>query len=132
MVTARRYTMEQIEAARKKLRSLPAKTVGKTRGEVAELLADDIRKAVRQGYILHDIKNLLAETGVVVSLAKMREVLTQSDGSGRQCSAHASETDTAPRLVGDALVSASETFPPTTSLNDVDPTHFISQPLADL
>lgn len=118
MATVRRYTMEQIETARKKLRSLPAKTVGKTRGEVAELLGNDIRKAVRQGYTLHDIKNLLAETGVAVSLALMREVLAQSDGTGRQCPAHVSETDTAPRLAMDILVSAPETVPPA-SFNDV-------------
>lgn len=47
MATARRYTMEQIEAARKKLRSLPVKEAGKTRGEVAEFLVNDIKKAMR-------------------------------------------------------------------------------------
>lgn len=45
VATARRYTMEQIEAARKKLRSLPVKEAGKTRGEVAEFLVNDIKKA---------------------------------------------------------------------------------------
>ena len=44
MATARRYTMEQIEAARKKRRSLPVKEAGKTRGEVAEFLVNDIKK----------------------------------------------------------------------------------------
>ena len=47
MATARRYTMEQIEAARKKLRSLPVKEAGKTRAEVAEFLVNDIKKARR-------------------------------------------------------------------------------------
>ena len=56
MATARRYTMEQIEVARKKLRSLPVKEAGKTRGEVAEFLVNDIKKAMRQGYTLRDIR----------------------------------------------------------------------------
>ncbi len=63
VATARRYTMEQIEAARKKLRSLPVKEAGKTRGEVAEFLVNNIKKAMRQGYTLRDIRNLLAEAG---------------------------------------------------------------------
>ncbi len=74
MAKARRYTMEQIEAARKKLRSLPMKTIGKTRAEVAELLGKDIRKAVRQGYSLHDIRDLLADAGVSVPLARLEAV----------------------------------------------------------
>ncbi len=35
MAKAQRYSMEQIENARKKLRSLSVKKVGKTRAEVA-------------------------------------------------------------------------------------------------
>lgn len=78
MATAQRYTMEQIEAARKKLRSMPAKTVGKTRGEVAELLANDIRKAVRHGYALHDIRELLKEAGVTVPLTKLKALFDEA------------------------------------------------------
>ena len=68
MATARRYTMEQIEAARKKLRNLPVKEAGKTHGEVAEFLVNDIKKAMRQGYTLRD---LLADAGVSVPLARL-------------------------------------------------------------
>ena len=75
MATARRYTMEQIEAARKKLRNLPVKEVGKTRGEVAEFLVNDIKKAMRQGYTLRDIRNLLADAGVSVPLTKLEALL---------------------------------------------------------
>ena len=74
MATARRYTMEQIEAARKKLRSLPMKEAGKTRGEVAEFLVNDIKKAMRLGYTLRDIRDLLAEAGVSVPLARLQEL----------------------------------------------------------
>lgn len=70
MATVRRYTMEQVKATRKKLRNLPVKEAGKTRGEVAELLINDIRKAVRQKYMLHGIMDLLKEAGAAVPLIK--------------------------------------------------------------
>mgnify|MGYP001037973320 CR=1 FL=1 len=94
VTTARRYTLEQIEAARKKLRSLPVKEAGKTRAEVAEFLVNDIKKAMRQGYTLRDIRDLLADAGVSVPLARLRKVLTSSDGSEEAGSPKESETDT--------------------------------------
>ena len=78
MAKAQRYTLEQIEAARKKLRSLPVKTAGKTRAEVAELLGKDIRKAVRQGYTLHDIRDTLAEAGLSVPLSRLKALFDKS------------------------------------------------------
>ena len=78
MAKAQRYLMEQIENARKKLRSLAAKKVGKTRAEVAGLLAGEIRKAVEQGS-LQEIRNVLAQPGVQVSLAQMRNLLGGPD-----------------------------------------------------
>lgn len=92
MVTARRYTMEQIETARKKLRSLPIKEAGNTRGEVAEFLVNDIKKAMRQGYTLRDIRDLLADAGVSVSLTRLEglfektpkpELVMDGEGSGK-------------------------------------------------
>ena len=80
MATARRYTLEQIEAARKKLRSLPVKEAGKTRGEVAELLVSDIKKAMRQGYTLRDIRDLLADTGVSGPLTKLKALFEKASG----------------------------------------------------
>lgn len=80
MATARRYTLEQIEAARKKLRSLPVKEAGKTRGEVAEFLVNDIRKAMRQGYTLRDIRDLLADAGVSVPLTKLKALFDKAPG----------------------------------------------------
>ena len=78
MATARRYTMEQIEAALKKLRSLPVKEAGKTRGEVAEFLVSDIKKAMRQGYTLRDIRDLLADAGVSVPLTKLKALFDKA------------------------------------------------------
>ena len=69
------YSDEQVLEAQQALRSKTARKVGKTRSQVAEFLADDIRKAIEQGYSLKDIKNILAEAGISVSIAKMQAIL---------------------------------------------------------
>ena len=69
------YSDEDVLAAQQALRSKTARKVGKTRSQVAEFLADDIRKAIDQGYSLKDIKNILAEAGISVSIAKMQVIL---------------------------------------------------------
>ena len=69
------YSDEDVLAAQQVLRSKTARKVGKTRSQVAEFLADDIRKALEQGYSLKDIKNILAEAGISVSIARMQAVL---------------------------------------------------------
>ena len=69
------YSDEDVLAAQQVLRSKTARKVGKTRSQVAEFLADDIRKAIEQGYSLKDIKNILAEAGISVSVAKMQAIL---------------------------------------------------------
>ena len=69
------YSDEDVLAAQQALRNKTARKVGKTRSQVAEFLADDIRKAIEQGYSLKDIKNILAEAGISVSVAKMQAIL---------------------------------------------------------
>ena len=69
------YSDEDVLEAQQVLRSKTARKVGKTRSQVAEFLADDIRKAIEQGYSLKDIKNILAEAGISVSVAKMQAIL---------------------------------------------------------
>ena len=69
------YSDEDVLAAQQALRSKTARKVGRTRSQVAEFLADDIRKAIEQGYSLKDIKNILAEAGISVSIAKMQMIL---------------------------------------------------------
>ena len=69
------YSDEDVLAAQQALRSKTARKVGRTRSQVAEFLADDIRKAIEQGYSLKDIKNILAEAGISVSVAKMQAIL---------------------------------------------------------
>ena len=69
------YSDKDVLAAQQALRSKTARKVGKPRTQVAEFLADDIRKAIEQGYSLKDIKNILAEAGISVSVAKMQAIL---------------------------------------------------------
>lgn len=96
MATARRYTLEQIEAARKKLRSLPVKEAGKTRAEVAEFLVSDIKKAMRQGYTLRDIRDLLADAGVSVPLTKLKALFDKASGLEPVKERDAAKEDTPP------------------------------------
>ena len=83
MAKAQRNSLEQIEQGRKKLRSLPDKKAGKTRAETVELLAADIRKAVAQGYTLKEIRDVLAQSGVSVSLARMQALLDGGEEKGK-------------------------------------------------
>ena len=83
MAKAQRNSLEHIEQARKNLRSLPDKKAGKTRAETVELLAADIRKAVAQGYTLKEIRDVLAEAGVSVSLARMQTLLSEGEEKGK-------------------------------------------------
>lgn len=94
VATARRYTMEQIETARKKLRNLPVKEAGKTRGEVAEFLVNDIKKAMRQGYTLRDIRDLLADVGVSVPLARLEGLFGKTPKPKTVVDGGGAETDT--------------------------------------
>lgn len=71
------YSDEDVLAAQQALRSKTARKVGKTRSQVAEFLADDIRKAIEQGYSLKDIKTILAEAGISVSVTKMQALLNK-------------------------------------------------------
>ena len=87
MATARRYTMEQIEAARKKLRSLPVKEAGKTRGEVAEFLVNDIKKAMR---------DLLADAGLSIPLTKLKALFDKASDVEPIEESDAVEEDTPP------------------------------------
>ena len=75
------YSDEDVLAAQQALRSKTARKVGRTRSQVAEFLADDIRKAIEQGYSLKDIKNILADAGISVSVAKMQAILERQEGS---------------------------------------------------
>ena len=80
------YSDEDVLAAQQALRSKTARKVGKTRSQVAEFLADDIRKAIEQGYSLKDIKNILADAGISVSVAKMQAILEKQEPEAKTLS----------------------------------------------
>ena len=81
------YSDEDVLAAQQALRSRTARKVGKNRSQVAEFLADDIRKAIEQGYSLKEIKNILAEAGISVSVARMQTILERNDHAVQEDSA---------------------------------------------
>ena len=78
------YSDEQVLEAQQALRNKTARKVGKTRSQVAEFLVDDIRKAIEQGYSLKDIKNILAEAGISVSVAKMQVILERQSKNDKE------------------------------------------------
>ena len=97
MAKAKRYSTEQIQAAQKHLRSLSAKKSGKTKKEVVELLAEDVRKAVKEGYSLKDIQETLRQSDIPVSLARMKALLGETEAGGVQNGQEGSEgKDTPP------------------------------------
>ena len=119
MATARRYTMEQIEAARKKLRNLPVKEAGKTRGEVAEFLVNDIKKAMRRGYTLRDIRDLLADAGVSVPLARLEGLFEKAPKPEAVMGKDKAKKGTDQHPAKDSRVSTPAAFPPKAALGDV-------------
>ena len=80
------YSDEDVLAAQQALRSKTARKVGRTRSQVAEFLADDIRRAIEQGYSLKDIKIILAEVGISVSVARMQAILEKQEAGGKTLS----------------------------------------------
>ena len=75
MARAKRYSTEQIGSAQKTLRGLSSKKVGKSRAEVAGMLAEEIRQAVERGYSLKEIRDVLAQAGVSIPLTRLQAVL---------------------------------------------------------
>jgi hypothetical protein len=76
---------------KKKLRALPPKRVGKTRAEVVELLAGDIRKAMEKGHSPAEIRDILAGEGIQVPLSRLVPLLQKEERTERK-----KEEDAAP------------------------------------
>ena len=69
MAVKTRIPMEKIMAVKKKLQKLPAKETGKTREEALEILAGDFQEALKKGYSVKEIREILGEEGVRLALA---------------------------------------------------------------
>ena len=94
MAKAKRYSMEQIQAAQKLLRGLVAKKSGKTKKEVVEILVEDVRKAVKEGHSLKDIQEALDKAGIPVPLARLKALLEKTqDGPAHTIDAMPEEKD---------------------------------------
>ena len=79
MGKGKRYSMEQIQAAQKRLRSLASRVVGKSKKETVDFLAEDIRKALKQGHSLASIQKALEEAGIPASTSSMKALLHQGE-----------------------------------------------------
>ena len=55
----------------KKLQKLPTKETGKTREEALEMLAGDFQEALKKGYSVKEIREILGEEGVTLALSKV-------------------------------------------------------------
>ena len=106
MAKAKRYSTEQIQAAQKHLRALTAKKSGKTKKEVVELLAEDVRKAVKEGYSLKDIQETLRQSDIPVSLARMKALLGEGEtGEFQNGQEGSGEKDTPPATQRQSAIS---------------------------
>ena len=73
MAVKTKIPMEKIMAVKKKLQKLPLKETGKTREEALEILAGDFQEALKKGYSLKEIREILGEEGVTLALGKVEE-----------------------------------------------------------
>ena len=100
MAKAQRYSMEQIQAAQKMLRGLAVKKSGKTKKEVVKLLAEDVRKAVRQGHTLNAIQEALGKAGIPAPLSRLKALLGKKGADGSQNgAAESGQEDTPPAAI---------------------------------
>ena len=100
MAKAQRYSMEQIQTAQKMLRGLAVKKSGKTKKEVVELLAEDVRKAVQQGHTLNAIQEALGKAGIQAPLSRLKALLGEKGADGSQeGSTESGQEDTPPAAI---------------------------------
>ena len=109
MAKAQRYSMEQIQAAQKMLRGLAVKKSGKTKKEVVELLAEDVRRAVQQGHTLSAIQEALGKAGIPAPLSRLKALLGKKGADGSQNGATEAEQKDTPPAATKQPVSATTT-----------------------
>ncbi|MCL2123849.1 MAG: hypothetical protein FWH34_07120 [Desulfovibrionaceae bacterium] len=66
---------EKINAAQKLLRALPDKDTRKSLHETLRMLSGGIQAAIEKGYSRREIRNKLAEAGVVISTTSLNNFL---------------------------------------------------------
>ena len=71
MAVKTKIPMEKILVIQKRLQKLPTKDTGKTREEALEILAGDFQEALKKGYSVKEIREILGEEGVTLALGKI-------------------------------------------------------------
>ena len=71
MAVKTKIPMEKILVIQKRLQKLPTKDTGKTREDALEILAGDFQEALKKGYSVKEIREILGEEGVTLALGKM-------------------------------------------------------------
>ena len=64
-----------IKSMQKTLDSLPDKTLGRTRNEAVSLLLENLKKAVRKGYSLRELMDILKQGNVSIPIETLRKHL---------------------------------------------------------
>ena len=64
MAVKTKIPMEKILVIQKRLQKLPARETGKTREEALEILAGDFQEALKKGYSVKEIREILGEEGI--------------------------------------------------------------------
>lgn len=72
MSKAVRFGPEQVAAARKLLQELPVKEKDKSKQELAAHLGRDIQAALKKGYSIKDLSELLKENGLGLSASLIK------------------------------------------------------------
>lgn len=78
----KKITDQEISAAKKALQSLEPKVVGKSRDEAFLVLEKELKEALKKGYSIKEISDVLKNTGVVMPVSYLKK-LTESGGRKR-------------------------------------------------
>ena len=73
MAVKTKIPMEKILVIQKRLQKLPTRDTGKTREEALEILAGDFQEALKKGYSVKEIREILGEEGITLALGKISE-----------------------------------------------------------
>ena len=73
MAVKTKIPMEKILVIQKRLQKLPTRDTGKTREEALEILAGDFQEALKKGYSVKEIREILGEEGITLALGKISD-----------------------------------------------------------
>ena len=72
-----------IRSMQKTLDALPDKTLGRTRDEALSLLLENLKKALKKGYSLKELMEIMKQGNVSIPIEKLRKsLLTENTATG--------------------------------------------------